>query len=123
MEGKTILVVDDVMVNVTLVKYILARESYKVLTANSGTECLQVVNSQAVDCVLLDIMMPGIDGYQTLNKIRETKTKEQLPVIMLSALNMHEDVQKALDMGANDYISKPVVKPKLLAALNKIFNG
>jgi len=114
-----ILIVDDVAVNVTLISCIFKKRPYDVLTAYSGEEALEIIASNHIDLVLLDIMMPGIDGYEVLAHIRGQESTKDLPVIMLSALNMHEDVDKALEMGANDFISKPVVMPKLLAAVQK----
>lgn len=120
MDGQpSILVVDDVTVNVTLITCMFKKFPYTLYSAYSGEEALKVIAENKIDLVLLDIMMPGMDGYEVLSRIRSQEATKDLPVIMLSALNMHKDVEKALEMGASDYVSKPVVMPKLIAAVKK----
>lgn len=114
-----ILVVDDVAVNVTLITCMFKKLPYNLLTAFSGEEALKIMAENKIDLVLLDIMMPEMTGYEVLEKIRANEATKDVPVVMLSALNLHKDVEKALDMGANDFISKPVVMPKLIATVQK----
>lgn len=102
-----ILVVDDDITNRILLENVLER-FYAVLSVDSGHAALEVLASESFDTVLLDIMMPGLNGLQTLERIRATPHTASLPVIMVSALADSTDVVKGLKLGANDYITKPI---------------
>jgi diguanylate cyclase (GGDEF)-like protein len=104
----TLLVVDDEPLNRDVLQRRLARAGYRVVTADSGASALEVVAAQRVDLVLLDVMMPGIDGIETLRRLRRSRALSELPVIMVTAKDSTEDVVEALEAGANDYITKPV---------------
>jgi diguanylate cyclase (GGDEF)-like protein len=104
----TLLVVDDELLNRDALQRRLMRVGYRVLTADSGPSALAQIESQRVDLVLLDVMMPGMDGIETLRRLRRSRPVSELPVIMVTARDNSEDVVKALDAGANDYITKPV---------------
>ncbi|HEY7055903.1 MAG TPA: EAL domain-containing protein [Vicinamibacterales bacterium] len=104
----TLLVVDDEPLNRDALQRRLARSGYHVLTAETGAEALQMVDAQRVDLVLLDVMMPEMNGIQTLRRLRESRPISELPVIMVTARDSSEDVVEALDAGANDYVTKPV---------------
>ncbi len=106
----TVLICDDEKDIVTAL-CIYLRE-YSLLTANSGTEALNILQNQDVDLVLLDIMMPGMDGIATLRRIRETSN---IPVILLTAKSEDTDKIAGLDIGADDYITKPFSPTELLA--------
>jgi len=114
-----ILVVDDVAVNVTLISCMFKKLPYNLFTAFSGEEALKIISENKIDLVLLDIMMPEMTGYEVLQRIRANEATKDIPVVMLSALNLHKDVEKAYELGANDFISKPVVMPKLIEAVKK----
>ena len=114
-----ILVVDDVAVNVTLISCMFKKLPYNLFTAYSGEEALKILAENNIDLVLLDIMMPEMTGYEVLQRIRANEATKDIPVVMLSALNLHKDVEKAYELGANDFISKPVVMPKLIEAVKK----
>ena len=118
-ERPNILVVDDVAVNVTLISCMFKKLPYNLYTAYSGDEALKVMDSNDINLVLLDIMMPEMAGYEVLQRIRNQESTKNVPVVMLSALNLHKDVEKAYELGANDFISKPVVMPKLIATVKK----
>jgi CheY-like chemotaxis protein len=104
----SILVVDDLPANVELMARRLERSGLGVLTASDGPQALEVLQKQAVDLVLLDIMMPGMTGFEVLKRIRETWSAAVLPVIMVTAKTDNEDIVEALGLGANDYVTKPV---------------
>ncbi|HVQ14434.1 MAG TPA: response regulator, partial [Vicinamibacterales bacterium] len=104
----TLLVVDDEPLNRDALQRRLARVGYRVLTADSGAAALEIASAQRVDLVLLDVMMPGIDGIETLRRLRQSRSLSELPVIMVTAKDGSDDVIEALDAGANDYITKPV---------------
>lgn len=111
-----ILVVDDVHTNLVLMKAVLSKQ-YDVATALSGVKILELIEAEKPDLILLDIMMAGMDGFEVLNVIRNNEPTKDLPVIMVTALANTEEVSKAYELGANDYISKPIVIAQLLSAV------
>ena len=113
----SVLVVDDLPANVDLMARRLERSGFGVLTAGDGTQALQILREQAVDVVLLDIMMPGMTGLDVLRHIRSTWSPAVLPVIMVTAKTDSADVVEALGLGANDYVTKPVDYPVALARI------
>jgi sigma-B regulation protein RsbU (phosphoserine phosphatase) len=110
-----ILVVDDNEMNRDMLSRRLAKRGYEVEVAEDGARALEMIGNARYDLVLLDIMMPGIDGYEVLVKIREDHGPGELPVIMATARTESEDVVRALKMGANDYVTKPFDFPVVLA--------
>ena len=109
---KTILVVDDEVRMVRFVKMNLDLEGYLTLEANNGMQALEKVRDHQPDLVLLDVEMPGMDGFETLRRIREVS---ETPVIMLTVRADEEDRIKGLDLGADDYVTKPF-SPRELAS-------
>lgn len=110
LHGRTVLIVDDDLRNIYALKNGLLPYDMNILAAQNGYECLQVVREQPeVDIVLLDIMMPNLDGYDTLSIIREELLLRELPIIAVSAKTMKEDRERCLAAGASDFISKPVL--------------
>jgi diguanylate cyclase (GGDEF)-like protein len=104
----TLLLVDDEPMNRDVLGRRLTRAGYRVLVAADGPEALAVADANPIDLVLLDVMMPGMDGIETLRRLRQTRSVSELPVIMVTAKDSSEDVVGALDAGANDYVTKPV---------------
>jgi CheY-like chemotaxis protein len=97
---------------------VLERRGMKVLTATTGNEAIALVEeTPELAIVLMDIMMPEMDGYQTIGKIREDKAYRRLPIIALTAKAMKGDREKCLEAGASDYLAKPVNTEQLLSAL------
>jgi diguanylate cyclase (GGDEF)-like protein/PAS domain S-box-containing protein len=113
-----LLVVDDDEYNRDLLCRRLERKGYAATAAASGQEALALMQQQAFDLVLLDIMMPELDGTAVLKMIRETFTATQLPVIMVSAKDESEDIVGALSLGANDYVTKPIDFPVVFARIH-----
>jgi class 3 adenylate cyclase/CheY-like chemotaxis protein len=113
-DSTTVLVVDDQPANIKLLDAILTSRGYRVLSALSGEEALAAVSSADVDLVLLDIVMPGMDGYQVCRRIREEVDTAYLPVVMVTASG-DEQKLKALEAGADDFLTKPVNQSELLA--------
>jgi adenylate cyclase len=109
-----ILVVDDQPPNVRLLEAILSPRGYDVRTASSGEEALAALEADEMDLVLLDIVMPGMDGYQVCREIRERPGTAYLPVVMVTASGDEQKI-KALEAGADDFLTKPVNKNELLA--------
>lgn len=102
-----LLVVDDDAVNRTLLQRMFANE-FSVVCAANGLEALEVLEQETVDIVLLDLMMPGMDGFEVLSRIRQTPALNDLPVIIISAKSDNSDVVHGLELGAHDYIAKPI---------------
>jgi diguanylate cyclase (GGDEF)-like protein len=113
----TLLVVDDDAMNRDALSRRLMRNGYAVLTAENGHDALAMVSGHRVDAVLLDVMMPGMSGIETLRRLRESRSLSDLPVIMVTANDRSEDVVEALDLGANDYVTKPIDFPVALARI------
>ncbi len=103
-----VLVVDDVLANVKLLEARLAAEYFEVLTAYSGPEALEVCARERVDVVLLDVMMPGMDGFEVCRRIKQDPATAHVPVIMVTALDQSADKVQGLDAGADDFLTKPV---------------
>ncbi len=102
-----ILVVDDEPTIVRLMEFILARQGHEMLVAVNGEEALQKVRAARPDLVLLDIMMPRIDGYAVARAVRADPATAALPIIMLSAKAQEEDIRKGVEIGVDEYITKP----------------
>ena len=116
--GKTVLLVDDDARNIFALSSVLERRGIRVLAATTGKEAIQLVEStQDLAIVLMDIMMPGMDGYQTMQVIRANPAFRRLPIIALTAKAMKGDREKCLEAGASDYLAKPVNTEQLLSAL------
>jgi DNA-binding response OmpR family regulator len=113
----TILLVDDNAENRDMLGRRLQRAGYQVIFAEDGEQGLKAIEQQAIAMVLLDIMMPGIGGLETLKLIRRTHSQTQLPVLMASAKDRSEDIVLAFELGANDYITKPIDFPVALARI------
>jgi two-component system, cell cycle response regulator len=103
-----VLVVDDILANVKLLEARLTAEYFEVLTANSAAEALDILQSQHVDVVLLDVMMPGMDGFEVCRRIKAAPRTTHVPVIMVTALDQPSDKVQGLDAGADDFLTKPV---------------
>lgn len=117
-KDKRVLIVDDDVRNIFALSSILEEKQIELLTAENGKEAIDVLkNNSKVDLVLMDIMMPEMDGYEAMTEIRKQKEFKNLPIIALTAKAMKGDRQKCIDAGANDYLSKPVDVDKLLSLL------
>jgi len=117
--AQTILVVDDTPKNVKLLADILAFKGYGVRTADSGESALQTIREESPDLVLLDVMMPGLNGYEVCQAIRADPATRALPVILVTALDSSERI-KGLEAGADDFITKPISQPELLARVKSL---
>lgn len=111
----SILIVDDEPKNIQLLGSLLKEKKYEVEFATSGEETIEWIYSKPFDLVLLDIMMPGLDGYDVCAKIKSDITKKHIPIIFLTAKTESEDIVKGFEAGGSDYITKPFKTPELLA--------
>jgi len=116
--GKSVLLVDDDARNIFALSSVLERRGMKVLTATTGSEAITLLDSTAdIAIVLMDIMMPGMDGYQTIGVIRGNPAWRRLPIVALTAKAMKGDRDKCIEAGASDYLAKPVNTDQMLSTL------
>ena len=109
-----ILIVDDVVSNVLLLKILLTNEQFQVCTANNGTTCIEVAKTEHPDLILLDVMMPDINGFDTAVVLKKDATTRDIPIIFLTALNTPQDLVRGFQVGANDFLTKPFNKEELV---------
>ena len=112
-----VLAVDDIPLNLLLVQKMLARFNFQLRTAANGQQALDAVAAEKPDLILLDLMMPGIDGFEVIKRLRENPVTADIQIVILSALNSNEDVIKGFNVGANDFIMKPIIMEKLLTCV------
>ncbi len=118
LKGKTVVVVDDDHRNVYALNNALNKEDMNILTAENGLQCLDILHeNEHVDIILMDIMMPVMDGYKAIKTIRNLEKHKNVPIIALTAKAMKGDREKCLEVGASDYISKPLKLDQLLSAM------
>lgn len=115
-----ILVVDDVPANVKLLEVKLANEYYDVITARDGFEALEVAHAKHPDLVLLDVMMPRMDGFETCKRLKNTADTAHIPVVMVTALSDKEDRVRGLEAGADDFLTKPINDTALFARVKSL---
>lgn len=110
----SILVVDDVPLNLTLVSKMLMHYNFRVRTALNGLEAMEAVRAEKPSLILLDILMPVINGFEVLQMLKAKPDTADIKVIILSALNSNEDIVKGYELGADDFITKPILMEKLI---------
>ncbi|HSE40704.1 MAG TPA: response regulator [Acidobacteriota bacterium] len=116
-----ILLVDDDPTNLQILHQVLGGRGYKLIIAKSGEDALKIAERMKPHLVLLDIMMPGIDGYETCKRLKENPETSNAAIIFLSAMDNPEDQKKGLEMGAIDFIQKPFESDHVIATVQTYF--
>lgn len=118
--SKKVLIVDDEPGVVKMVRYLLEKNAFTAISANDGEAGVNLAIQEKPDLILMDIMMPVIDGNEATRRLKENESTRQIPVVMLSALGQEGDVAKSLELGALDYIVKPFHPQELMDRVKKI---
>ena len=119
MSGKKIVIIDDDTRNIFALTATLHSRKYECISFYDAKDALNALENSACDIILIDMMMPDIDGYEAIPRIRNIKGKEHIPIIAVTAQAMMGDKEKCIAAGADDYISKPIDVDKLLSILNE----
>jgi CheY-like chemotaxis protein len=122
-DGLTILIVDDNQDNRYAIDIMLKSKGYRVLYARNGEEGLLQARTDHPDLIFLDMMMPGMDGYEAAKKMRSIKSLKNIPIIAMTAQTMEEDKKRAVHAGCNEYLSKPFRMENLLEMAHKWTGG
>ncbi len=117
---KKILIVDDEPNIIMSLEYTFKKNNFEVFIARDGQEALDILESQIPNVIILDVMMPNVDGYATLEAVRKEEKLNNCKVIFLSAKNKESDIQKGMDLGANAYMTKPFSLKKLIDKVNDL---
>ena len=120
---RSILIVDDIPANLQLLSELLKTRGYKVRPVPNGRLALKAAENNPPDLILLDIMMPEMDGLQVLERLRQNEATKHIPVIMFTAKVSRTDIDKALKFGACDYITKPLVPDEFFDKIEKHISG
>lgn len=118
-EKKRIIIVDDDVMSLRRAEFILKKTPHEILTAESGDECIQMLQSNPADLLVLDVKMPGKDGVETLSEIRAMEGFAELPVIFLTGTEDTERMREAEALGAKDFAIKPLKPQELIAQVEK----
>ena len=122
---KTILIVDDEQSEIDILYHLLNQlkedETYDIVVASNGEDALKAVNNRKVNLILLDIMMPGIDGYEVCKRLKADDSTKEIPVIFVTSLVDNESIKRGYDVGGSDYITKPVKPQELFSRIKKEF--
>jgi DNA-binding response OmpR family regulator len=117
---KRILIVDDEPNIVMSLEYIFKKEEFEVFIARDGAEAIDIVENNKIDIIILDIMMPNVDGFQVLKHLKANEELSKIKVIFLTAKNKASDVELGLQLGANKYMSKPFSTKKLVSEVKEL---
>jgi CheY-like chemotaxis protein len=113
-QNKKIIIAEDEPVLIEMYKLYFERAGYEVLKADNGRECIDFVKKEKPDIILLDILMPKLDGWEVLKQLKTDPETKQIPILVFSNLGQTQEIQKGLDLGADDYVIKSNMTPKEL---------
>lgn len=122
MEKPYVLVVDDNRITTKLLRRYLEANGFEASEAYDGIECLEKVAQRVPDTIVLDVMMPRMDGYETVKRLRENPTTSKIPVVIVTALNDVANQLKAIESGSDDFLSKPIEEKLLIAKVRLLTN-
>ncbi|MBT3387877.1 MAG: response regulator [Desulfobacula sp.] len=122
MAKETILIVDDEEDIIKLIKYNLKNEGYSILKAQTGEQAIKIANRSHPDLIVLDLMLPGIDGLEVTKYLKNHEQTNDIPIVMLTAKGEESDIVTGLELGASDYISKPFSPKVLIARIRAILH-
>lgn len=117
----TVLVADDIALNLLMVKKMLSRYNFKVVTASDGQEAMDMIAEHKPALLLVDLMMPVLNGFEVISKVRSNPDYTSMRIVVLSALNASESVIEALTLGADEFITKPITLQRLYDSVSKQF--
>ncbi len=118
--NKKILVIEDDPIALRFARYTLQQEGYQVITAPNGLEGLSKAQTQNPDLIILDIMLPGVDGFELCHRLRATTGTARIPILMLTAKAQESDRQTGFQVGADDYLIKPVQPSEIVSRVNAL---
>ena len=119
-DKNTLLIVDDQKINHQALEMSLTQQGYHLAFASSGVEALEIVAQQPPDLILLDIMMPGMDGFEVCQRLKSNSQWQPIPIILVTALSSKADLARGLDVGADDFLSKPFNRLELRARIRSM---
>jgi diguanylate cyclase len=120
---RRVLVVDDERKNRELIEVMLGADGYELLSANCGEDALAMIAAEPPDIVLLDVMMPGMDGYQVANRIKSNPATASIPVVILTSLGDQNSISHGLGAGAVKYLTKPINRAELRACVSGLLSA
>lgn len=120
MTTKKILVIEDNAINLRMVSYALTKQGYEVITATNGLTGFKKINEEHPDLVILDIMLPGLDGYDICEQVRVNPETQKIPIIMTSGKTLQDDKDIGMKLGANVYLTKPVSPSEMLSNVKSL---
>jgi DNA-binding response OmpR family regulator len=121
--NQRILVIDDNPSSLRLTSYTLEKKGYQVITASDGLEGLRKTQDEHPDLIILDVMLPGLDGYEVCHRLRQKPETATLPILMMSAKAHQDDKDIGLRMGADDYLTKPASPSEIVAKVETLLTG
>lgn len=123
MSNKTILVIDDSNTNLVLLESLFKRSGYSVRSATCAKDGLQTMEKGLPDLIFLDLVMPDVDGFEFIRILRKNNEWKDIPVIILSAVNEEEVITKSIELGANDYLTKPLDIEHIISLTDSMLNN
>jgi DNA-binding response OmpR family regulator len=120
---KKIVIVDDEPNIVMTLEYTFKKQNFEVYIARDGSEALEILKTVVPDVILLDVMMPKVDGYQTLKVVKENNKLKDTKVVFLTAKNKASDIEKGLKLGADKYLTKPFSVKKIVSEINELISS
>ena len=118
MKDSKVLIVDDIAKNIQMAMNILKNQGYKMFYAQSGEKALNLVNEHKFDLILLDIMMPEMNGFEVCKKLKENEQTKNIPIVFLSGKDSTQDIEQAYEVGGLDYVVKPFISIELITKAN-----